>query len=566
MPVITFDYPRLEGLLQRSAARPLPPRQDVLDALDQMGCPVEGPRGGADVSVEAPMNRPDLFSAEGIARALAPFLRLGPPPAYEVAPPSLELHVEAAVATVRPVMVAALVRGVELDDDGLAQLIDTQEKLDLTYGRRRTRASIGLHDAAPLKGPITYTARDPDAFSFTPLGADELDGGPRELTMREVLAAHPKGQEYGAILAGADRYPLLVDAGGTVLSMPPIINGTATALTPGRRDVLLDVTGTRAAPVQAAARLLCMLLADRGGRIEGVTVRAPDGTASDEPDLGWSARTLELAPARRLVGTPLDAGQAAGALERMGHRARVAPGGGALAVETAPWRFDLLHDVDLVEDLAIGLGYGDLPGRLPERPTVGQDLAHASCVRRLRLALVGMGFLELATLILRDAREEETRSLGGGQATAARVANPVSLEHSVVRTRLLPSLLAVLQANTSRDLPQAVFEVADVVVGGRNETRAAGAYVGTDASFSRLKGITAAVLAALGLEGSWAADEREPFMRGRAAAVSAGGTPLGHVGELAPAVLANLGIDHPAGAFELSVPALAQAPLAQAPK
>lgn len=566
MPVITFDYARLEGLLQHGAARPLPPRADIMDALDQLGCPVEGPRGDPQVSVEAQMNRPDLFSPEGVARALRPFLRLGPPPAYTAAAPTMELRIDEAVTAVRPHMVAALVRGVDLDDEGLAQLIDTQEKLDLTYGRRRTRASIGLHDAGPLTGPLTYTARPPDDFAFTPLGADELEGGPRELTLRQVLEVHPKGREYGAILEGADRYPLLLDAQGTVLSMPPIINGTATALAPGRRDVLLDVTGTAAGPVRAAARLLCMLLADRGGAVEGVTVRHPDGTASVEPELAWSRRTLELGPAARLVGARLEAGEAAGALERMGHRAHVSGGGGSLEVETAPWRFDLLHTVDLVEDLAIGLGYGDLPGSLPALPTIGQDLPHASAVRRLRLALIGLGFLELATLSLRDAREEATPAGAGGGPVAARVANPVSTEHSVLRTRLLPSLLGVLRSNTDRDLPQAVFEVADVVVDGRNETRVAGAYVGTDASYSRLKGITAALLGALGLEGTWAAAEADPFMAGRGASVSAAGTALGHVGEVAPGVLADLGMDHPAGAFEFSVAALERAASAQGPK
>ncbi|HEX9710525.1 MAG TPA: phenylalanine--tRNA ligase subunit beta, partial [Candidatus Thermoplasmatota archaeon] len=438
MPVVSFSYGRLEALLARAAKRPLPPREDVLAALDDMGCPVDGPRDGAQVTVEALMNRPDLFSPEGVARALVPFLRLGPAPDYAARPPTLELHIDTAVEAVRPVMVAALARGVPLDDEGLAQLIDAQEKLDLTYGRRRTRASIGLHDAGRLVGPITYTARPPDAFSFTPLGGDDLPGGARPLTMREVLALHPKGREYGHILEGADRFPLLVDAEGTVLSMPPIINGTATALTPGTRDVLLDVTGTARGAVEAAARLLSMALADRGGTIEAVAVRRPDGSSSVEPDLAWRERPLDLAMARRLTGARIDAGESAGALERLGHRARVEAGGTRLLVATPPWRFDVLHAVDLVEDLAVGIGYGDLPAAMPGLPTVGAHLPGASAARRLRLCLIGLGFLELATLSLRDATEEGAP--GAGQPAPARVANPVTLEHSAVRTRLLPSL------------------------------------------------------------------------------------------------------------------------------
>jgi phenylalanyl-tRNA synthetase beta chain len=480
-------------------------------------------------------------------------------------PAHFELVIDAAVEAVRPVMVAALVRNVELDDTGLAQLIDTQEKLDLTYGRRRTRASIGLHDAAGLASPLTYTARPPDSFSFVPLGADALEGGARSLTMREVVELHPKGVEFGHILAGSDRFPLLLDANGTVLSMPPVINGTATALAPGTRDVLIDVTGTAPGPVRAAARLLAMLLADRGGAIEAVAIRRADGVAQSEPDLTWTDRRVEVAFARRLVGARLDAAEAAGAMERMGHRVTVEPGGKALIVSSGPWRFDLLHGVDLVEDLAIGIGYGDLPATGPQMPTVGQELPGASTVRRLRLSLIGLGFLELATLSLRDAREGETRTVGGGALVPARVANPVTKEHSVVRTSLLPSLLGVLKANTNRDLPQAVFEVADVVVDGRNETRVAGAYVGTDASFSHIKGLGTAVLGAVGVEATLAAADGAPFLAGRAASVSAGGVEVGRLGELAPDVLAALGLGHPAGAFEFRVRGIEEASSPQGP-
>ncbi len=561
MPIVTFPYEALHAALGRGAKRAVPDRPSVLESLAEMGCAIDGPPDGAVVSVEALMNRPDLFSVEGIARSLRPFRGVGPSPTYPVLEGPVSVTVEAAVLPVRGEIACAVVRGVDLDDASLRLLLDGQEKLDLTYGRKRTRVSIGLHDLGPLTPPITYTAVPPPSVSFVPLFAEPVQGAPRAMTLKQIIEEHPKGRAYGQILAGAAAYPLLHDAKRAVLSFPPIINGLTTELKPGRRDLFLDVTGTAQAPVHAAADLLAMLLAERGGRIESVEVNRPGAGPVREPVLQPSQHSVSLASASLLVGVPLRADEAAGALERMGHRALVVPGGKALDVFSPPWRFDLLHEVDLIEDLAIGLGYRSIPPVLPRVPTIGQERPSASAARRAAATLMGLGFQEVMTLTLTSPDENERSPIDDTAAYAARgfgapivssVTNPITRDHSTLRNSLIPGLLALLAANTGRDLPQAVFEVGDVVLAGHNVSSLAGAYLGSDASFTRAKSVVQALCYAFSLPHDFQAAPGSPlFVAGRLALLRIDYRPAGCLGEVAPAALGRYGLVHPAFAFEL---------------
>jgi phenylalanyl-tRNA synthetase beta chain len=555
MPVISFSSRDLEALLGAGARRPLPGEHAILEALNDFGLAVEGATPAGEITVEALMNRPDLFSVEGIARALRPFLGLSPSPDYAPQPGPVKVTVDASVEAVRGEIACAVVRGVDLDEAGLGRLLDTQEKLDLTYGRRRTRVSIGLHDLAPLVAPIHYKAVAPDGVSFVPLFAETVPGGSRALTPRQILELHPKGREYAGILAGKDAYPLLVDSKGQVLSFPPIINGSLTQLAPGRRDIFLDVTGTSRAPVQGAAHLLAMLLAERGGALESVEVTRPGQGASVEPRFEWSKHRLAVSRASKLVGVALRADEVAFALERMGHRARIVAPGAEVDVESPPWRFDLLHEVDLVEDVAVGLGFGNVAPALPRLPTLGVESSDASLSRRARAALVGLGFLEVMTLTLVPADAAAPSS--GPPAT---LANPISQDLAVLRARLWPNLFAVLGANTNRDLPQGVFEVGDVVVGGHNVLHVALAYLGGDASFTRVKGIVAALADAVGASPEFESADAPPFTRGRCANLLVGGKVAGSFGEVSPDLLERFRLAHPAAAFEGPLRALGAVP------
>ncbi|MDH7571880.1 MAG: phenylalanine--tRNA ligase subunit beta, partial [Armatimonadota bacterium] len=174
-------------------------------------------------------NRPDLWCAEGLARQIRAFEE-GRPRCYPcfVAPASASevqtagtIRVSALLREVRPYIAGFVVKGVVIDDEGLRQFIQTQEKLAENFGNKRSAVSIGVYDASRIVWPVHYRDANPDEVRFVPLGFEE------PMTLRQILHQHPKGIDYRYILEGEARYPLLVDSAGVVLSFPPIINSRA---------------------------------------------------------------------------------------------------------------------------------------------------------------------------------------------------------------------------------------------------------------------------------------------------------------------------------------------------
>ena len=85
--------------------------------------------------------------------------------------------VDPSLEKVRPVVMGAIVRDVntgsniEEKDEFIQSLMDHQEKLHLTLGRKRRFASIGVHDLSSLKPPFLMTTV-PSSYTFTPLACE----------------------------------------------------------------------------------------------------------------------------------------------------------------------------------------------------------------------------------------------------------------------------------------------------------------------------------------------------------------------------------------------------------
>ena len=95
--------------------------------------------------------------------------------------------------------------GCRVTEDLLVNLIQSQEKLCQNFGRKRKTIAIGIFRSDLIKYPVHYYGADPDKTAFVPLGMTE------KLTLREILEKHPKGKEYGHIIADKPRYPYLTD-------------------------------------------------------------------------------------------------------------------------------------------------------------------------------------------------------------------------------------------------------------------------------------------------------------------------------------------------------------------
>jgi phenylalanyl-tRNA synthetase beta chain len=520
--------------------------------------------------------RPDMFDPGGLARVLRNYLGESAEPArYELAPPRTRVLVEAEPGLRggvcrRPSIACAIVRGVTLSDDLVKVVMKLQENLHWAMGRDRKHASIGVYDLATVKGPdLVYRTVGPDELRFVPLGYDPGKPG-SALTPREILAEHPKGKAYARLLASSSRYPLLADAEGRVLSLPPIINSEETRVTGKTRDFFIDVTGSEDRIVTRCLNVLVTSLAelDRGATLEQVRIVQPDRELVT-PDLGPQLVRLDAGRPGRVIGVELSREDVCRHLRQMGHGVEGESGQGPLTVAVPAYRNDIMHPIDLCEDVAIAYGYHNIVPALVPSLTVGGERPLEGFAEVARRALTGLGWNEVMTLILTSPEQNYDALLLPRSDDGVLIENPISVEQTMVRTTLLPGLLDTLSINTSAPLPQRIFELGNVSfldeaaeTGARERRIAAGAAIGPRVDYAEIRSVCEALLRELGFRLEVEPDATPCFIPGRGARVLAARgesepRPVGRMGELHPRVLLNHKLAHPVSAFAIDLEALA---------
>ncbi|MBP7149505.1 MAG: phenylalanine--tRNA ligase subunit beta [Acidobacteria bacterium] len=510
--------------------------------------------------------RPDLFDPAGLARALRGFLGLERgAPAYRVSHGEAWIDVDPALAgpeVHRPRIAAATVHGLQLDDARLRSLMKLQENVHWALGRDRKLASIGVYDLATVRGPgFRYRAAGRDELRFVPLGFDPRDPA-AALTPGEILERHPKGRAFARLLATFARVPLLEDAAGNVLSMPPIINSEATRVTAGTRDVLVDVTGLEDRHIDRALNIVVtsLLASCPGSSAASVEVRYADG-ARRTPDLRPQQVLVDPAEASRIIGVRWSADDLVELLGRMRHDAVREEGQARVFVPA--WRADIMHPRDLIEDAAIAHGYDRIAVAELASPTFGRPHPREELAARARAALTGLGCLEVLTLALTSETESYEACGMPAENREVRIENPISVEQTMLRVSVVPGLLATLAVNLGHPYPQRIFEAGLVTFAdGAAETGAAERLVGGIAlagdgvGYADIRAALDTLLRELDL-----APERVEFRRsamplflpGRGAELWIGGARAGILGEVHPDVLGRHRIVHPAALAEVDL-------------
>jgi len=505
------------------------------------------------VKIEFNPNRVDFSSYGGVARAFRGLMEWETGmPKYEVRKGEIFLEVDPTVSEVRPYVVSAVIRNVKLDYDAVRELMEMQEDLHWGVGRNRKKASIGVHNLDAVQPPFAYTTSAPNDVRFVPLDKTE------EMSLQEILERHEKGIAYKHHVDWASRYPLIIDSIGRVLSFPPIINGELTRVDDRTRNLFIDVTGTEPNAISRSLNVLVTALADMGATIESVRVEYPDRVLVS-PDLTPQRMTLMVDYANRLLGLRLSEAQTIRSLQKARLDARRV-GKGVLEVLIPAYRIDIMHEIDLVEEVAIGYGLFKLKPTKPATVTTGREHRAGEMANYVRQIMVGLGFMEAMNFILAnevDHYQKMRRKVG----RTIRLANPVSTEYSIVRQDLLPSLMKNLMDNKHQAYPQRMFEVSDVIeISEKAETRTerrlhvAGVSSHPTANFTEMKSHMEALLANLGLK-NWKTKEiRHPsFLQGRVAAIYVRGGKIGVVGEVHPEVLNNFELENPTSAFEIDL-------------
>jgi phenylalanyl-tRNA synthetase beta chain len=499
-------------------------------------------------------NRPDLWCVEGVARALR-CAESGPEPHLGDLPvPAGRLEVSPEMEGLRPYVAVFRARGWAPDERGLEALIATQEKLTESFGRSRSTAAIGFHRADLIEFPVRYAAVDPGS-RMVPLGSGE------EMTLAEVLQRTEKGRLYRSLLEGFDRYPALLDGSGEVFSFPPVLNSNVTGqVRAGDSDLFCDVTGTDWHTVQLTASILACNLEDRGAEVLPMEVaypyRTPGGESAVCPAVYADSLEIPLAELERLLGAEVGEAAVIAALRRLDYAAADLRDG-LLRGTLPPYRHDGIHPVDMVEDVAIGVGLDHFAPVLPGDYTVGRPAPEEELSDSVRVLLVGAGCEEILRPVLGSA---DRLSCGGRGAEPVRLANPMTLEYGAVRGSLLPGLLDVEAVSARAAYPHRLFEVGEVLweSGGEVSTSISVAVMvcGNRTDFGDAHSILGALCHGRGLDLVLKEADDGRFIPGRCARAVIGGEDAGMIGELHPAVLERWGVERPASAFEMDLKAL----------
>jgi phenylalanyl-tRNA synthetase beta chain len=557
MPTIDVDYLELEGLLNAKLNNDMAKLDDIL-AYIKGEVKLYNERE-ATISIEMKdTNRPDLWSVEGLSRALRGYLNQEKGlKQYTAGRPVAEINVHPELYNIRPFICCSIIKDIHLTDNTIRGIMHLQDKLDQTYGRSRQKTSIGIYNFDLIKPPIEYVAVKPKDVSFVPLGFTE------KMSLDEILERHPKGIEYGHIVKKNILYPMLFDAQGKVLSFPPIINSQDLGkITEESRNLLVEVTGTMHQTVLNTLNLVTLALIDRGGKAYTATVHYPEKAGYAEktvvtPNFDNRQFSLSVEYTNRLLGLKLTAKQISELLLTAGLGIEKF-NQDSVSVLVPCYRVDVMHQVDLIEDVAIAYGYNNIEALWRELPTTGRAKPDQRLIDVARELMVGLGYQEILTYTLTNP-ENLFDKMNLERTKLVEVMNPQVVTMTCLRNWLLPNIMEFLSNNQSVEFPQKIFELGKVTLQDetketktRDEEWLAAATTHANSGFSEAKSALDAFLSNFGVEWQIKETTHPSFIEGRVGKVIVGGVDVGVVGEVNPLVLEVWKLENPVGAFELN--------------
>ena len=529
--------------------------------------------------IDCPANRHDLLSVEGMAVALKVFLGLIPTPCHRLIRPSslVTVHVMRSVKHVREFISCAILRELNFTTTSLASFIDFQDKLHQSLARRRSLASVGTHDLSKIRPPFFYDAQPRNVIQFVPL-KQSTTLSCAENGLAEYYKDDKFISKYVSLLSPFPNYPIVRDSVPKVLSLPPIINSAYSAISLSTRDVFIECTGVDKKKTDNLLQLLVAsfsMYCKDPFTIEPVELKYEDGRKSElTPSLGsrsMTCSTSRLATQIGLFHEELTPSICASLLRKMQIEADPSSNDDLLEVQVPIQRPDILHECDIMEDVAIAFGYDKLVQRDPIVPTLSsgtqnrlEKLSHL-----LRLEIATCGYSEILTTSL-CSRDETSRMLRRKEDNSAvQIANPKTHDYQICRTSLLPGTLRFLMHNLHHALPIQLFEVTDVVLkdvtartGARNKRHVAALCCTADRSaFHCLRGVLEHIMEKLEVPklNVVKSDDQDFFLPGRGADIvintrkDSSMQNIGCIGVLHPEVLSNFDISYPVTYMEFTI-------------
>ncbi|MDW0182593.1 MAG: phenylalanine--tRNA ligase subunit beta [Nitrososphaeraceae archaeon] len=548
MPVVEFP---LEDIIR------LFPDYDLeytIDMLPFLGLDIEY-RDDKCIRLEYSPNRPDFSTYYGISRALNGLLgkEVGIPKFKLIENRKNLINVDSSVSNIRPYIASIVARGHKLNDKTIKQIVSMQEDLHNGIGRKRSRASIGLHNLDTIEFPLDYTTR-PGNLSFTPLDYSS------SLTLSEVLEKTESGKKFRELLLGSI-YPVLMDSRRNLLSFPPVINAEYTRIKGGVKNLLLEVTGVDKTTVDKVLANIAATLADIGFSLETVSINQDSNTTTSFNSMeNTRLDNIKTDYINKKLGLSLSNEDVILCLRKSRLDAKVTDGSNINCMIPS-YRIDIFNPMDIVEEVAIGYGIYNMEPTLPEFTLYGNKSRQNHYFDKIRQALVGMGLIENINFILSN-KDIHLRRMKIEKSDFFTVNNSKSEEHDILRKSLLPSLLFSLSKNIHEEYPQKLFEIGQVFLPEQENSEkwnlcCATAFNGV--TFTKIKAILQTLMEiCLGTTFETKAAEHSSFISGRSADIFYKGKTVGQIGEVSPLLIDSFKIKMPVAAFDLDLTELLQ--------
>jgi phenylalanyl-tRNA synthetase beta chain len=520
--------------------------EKMQERIAMFGTPLES-FNDSEIELEIFPNRPDMLSYQGFKRSFLAFLgKKTGIKKYKINKPKKDYSViiDSSVKTVRPYTVCAIVEGLKFDNDKIKEIIDIQEKLHLTLGRKRKKFGIGIYPLDKIKLPITYKAMEPDKIKFVPLESD------KEMSGLQILQRHQTGKDYAHLLAGKEKFPIFVDAEGKIMSMPPIINSQLTGkITEDTKDIFIECSGFDFELLKKCINIIATTFADMGGNIYQMELKYKRKEFT--PDMTSEKMKISSENVNKLLGLKLTEKQIGKFLEKMGYNYS------KNFAEIPAWRTDIMHEVDLIEDVAIAYGYENFEPEIPGISTLGQEYSNEILKRKFSWILAGLGMLEVSNYHLTTKRDMIDRMGVNSKNKDSAEVEESKTEYSLLRKNLAHYLLKILSENKDSEYSQKIFEIGKIFEDKSSEIKEKEnlCIALTPGNFTEIKQIIEYFFRAAGIEIKTEEPDDFPnyFIEGRVAEIKLNDKIVGFFGEVHPKILKNWKIKMPVSICELEL-------------
>ena len=527
--------------------------EKMQDRIAMFGTPLEK-FDNNEIEIEVFPNRPDLLSYQGFKRSFLAFLgKKTGLKKYKINKPekNYKVIVDSSVKDIRPYTVCAIVKKLKFDDEKIKEIIEIQEKLHVTIGRKRKKMAIGIYPLEKIKLPITYKALEPDKIKFTPLETE------KEMSGLEILQRHSAGKDYAHLLSGKEKFPIFIDDAKNILSMPPIINSQLTGkITEKTKEVFVECSGFDLKILKKCLSILVTSMADIGGKIYQMEIKGRKKELT--PNFESEKMKISLENTNKLLGLELKEKQLKQLIEKMGYNYNKG------IVEIPEYRTDILHEVDLIEDVAIAYGYENFIPEIPEISTIGQEDRKETIKRKISEILTGLNMIEISNYHLTNKRNQ-FKKMNLQEKDFIEVEESKT-DYNILRKDLTHFLLKILSENIDAEYPQKNFEIGKVFELNENNkvSGSKGVPCGekenlglaiSPGNFTEVKQIIEYLSKITHMEINLKETNEFPnyFIDGRNAEIIFEDKKIGFIGEIHPKILKNWRIKMPVALFEISL-------------